>query len=186
MPLPAGGPTGALGTALERSRQLTLHMYQKELFTETSYKQSIGQLALAPEQLAVFAGKLSLLCCVERQGQGKFCRVITTLSRFYHPAPGLCPLCLPYCHAQPCPLLPCPALPLCTTFHAGVSLPQDCHQRLALQVCLPGETALPGVRTRAQDMCCRATSCRNWQSKYPLPPIKSRASAAAGITALGN
>lgn len=57
-PLPISGPQGALGTCLERSRQLCLSLYEKELFTETSYLDLYQRLAtpLPPQQLAVFAG----------------------------------------------------------------------------------------------------------------------------------
>lgn len=47
----------ALATTLERSKQLCLQMYEKELFTETSYKQMALQTQFKPDQLAVFAGK---------------------------------------------------------------------------------------------------------------------------------
>ncbi|KAL0022532.1 hypothetical protein WJX79_009245 [Trebouxia sp. C0005] len=54
--LPLNTPLGALGVTLERSKQLCLQMYEKELFTETSHEHAMGQLVCTPEQLAVFAG----------------------------------------------------------------------------------------------------------------------------------
>ncbi|DBB10844.1 TPA: hypothetical protein ACH3X3_007317 [Trebouxia sp. C0006] len=54
--LPPNTPPGGLGVTLERSKQLCLQMYEKELFTETSYENVISQLVCTPEQLAVFAG----------------------------------------------------------------------------------------------------------------------------------
>lgn len=55
--LPLNTPLGALGVTLERSKQLCLQMYEKELFTETSHEHAMGQLVCTPEQLAVFAGQ---------------------------------------------------------------------------------------------------------------------------------
>ncbi len=47
-----------MGTVLERSRQLCLQQYQKPAFHEGSYLEAAQrwQLALAPAQMAVFAG----------------------------------------------------------------------------------------------------------------------------------
>lgn len=59
MTLPASTPLGALGVTLERSKQLCLQVYEKELFSETSYESMTKQLVCTPEQLAVFAGKLA-------------------------------------------------------------------------------------------------------------------------------
>ena len=56
--LHASTPPGALGVTLERSKQLCLQMYEKELFSETSYEGMTKQLVCTPEQLAVFAGEL--------------------------------------------------------------------------------------------------------------------------------
>lgn len=60
-------PLGALGVTLERSKQLCLQMYEKELLTYNSYQALTTQLVCTPEQLAVFAGE-HLLCwqCVPR------------------------------------------------------------------------------------------------------------------------
>jgi len=60
--LPSNTPPGALGVTLERSKQLCLQMYEKELFTETSYENVISQLVCTPEQLAVFAGQFLPAC----------------------------------------------------------------------------------------------------------------------------
>ena len=57
VPIPPGTPPGALGVTLERSKQLCLHMYEKDLFTETSYQTLTRHLVCSSEQLAVFAGK---------------------------------------------------------------------------------------------------------------------------------
>eukprot|EP00884_Botryococcus_braunii_P001926 jgi/Botrbrau1/11734/Bobra.0195s0061.1 len=38
VPIPEGRPRGALGTVLERSRRLSLTVYEKPLFTDTSYR----------------------------------------------------------------------------------------------------------------------------------------------------
>ena len=57
--LPAGGPNGALGAVLERSRQLCLSRYEVERFHEAAYLDLYRRsrdLHLSPEQLAVFAG----------------------------------------------------------------------------------------------------------------------------------
>ncbi|DBB05628.1 TPA: hypothetical protein ACH3X1_012245 [Trebouxia sp. C0004] len=54
--LPPNTPPGALGVTLERSKQLCLQMYEKDLFTETSYENVMSQLVCTPEQLAVLAG----------------------------------------------------------------------------------------------------------------------------------
>ncbi|KAK9816813.1 hypothetical protein WJX72_005334 [[Myrmecia] bisecta] len=58
--LPAEVAPGALGTVLERSRRLCLQLYEKELFTETSYLDLYNRCRetnpLDAEQLAVFAG----------------------------------------------------------------------------------------------------------------------------------
>lgn len=57
--LPPGGPGGALGAALERSRQLCLMRYETERFGEAAYLdlyRRTRDLQLNPEQLAVFAG----------------------------------------------------------------------------------------------------------------------------------
>ena len=73
-PLPISGPQGALGTCLERSRQLCLSLYEKELFTETSYLDLYQRLAtpLPPQQLAVFAGEaLSAYCTPAHVRQSK-------------------------------------------------------------------------------------------------------------------
>ena len=37
-------------------------MYEKELFTETSYENVMSQLVCTPEQLAVFAGQFLPAC----------------------------------------------------------------------------------------------------------------------------
>ncbi len=50
-------------------------MYEKELFTETSYENVISQLVCTPEQLAVFAGQL-LPACLDLI----FTRLCSTLS----------------------------------------------------------------------------------------------------------
>ena len=55
--LPTSSPQGALGVTMERSKQLCLQMYEKEMFKETSYQNMTGQLVCTSEQLAVFAGK---------------------------------------------------------------------------------------------------------------------------------
>eukprot|EP00873_Tetraselmis_striata_P005512 jgi/Tetstr1/425776/TSEL_001561.t1 len=50
--------SGALGTVLERSRRLCFKLYQKELFTETSYLEDLkrnGGVALDARQAAVYA-----------------------------------------------------------------------------------------------------------------------------------
>ncbi len=60
--LPPNTPPGALGVTLERSKQLCLQMYEKELFTETSYENVMSQLVCTPEQLAVFAGQFLPAC----------------------------------------------------------------------------------------------------------------------------
>lgn len=57
--LPAGGPEGALGAVLERSRQLCLSRYEVERFHEAAYLDLYRRsrdLHFGPEQLAVFAG----------------------------------------------------------------------------------------------------------------------------------
>ena len=59
--LPPATPGGALGVTLERSKQLCLQMYEKELFSETSYESMTGQLVCSAEQLAVFAGERAVL-----------------------------------------------------------------------------------------------------------------------------
>lgn len=56
--LPPSTPPGALGVTLERSKQLCLQMYEKELFTDSSYRSMTAQLVCTPEQLAAFAGKI--------------------------------------------------------------------------------------------------------------------------------
>ena len=58
--LPTSTPLGALGVTLERSKQLCLQMYEKELFTDSSYQHVTAQLVCTPEQLAAFAGKRHL------------------------------------------------------------------------------------------------------------------------------
>lgn len=63
MALPPSSPQGALGATLERSKQLCLQMYEKELFSETSYESATAQLVCTSEQLAVFAGKLNCANC---------------------------------------------------------------------------------------------------------------------------
>ena len=55
--LPPSTPPGALGVTLERSKQLCLQMYEKELFTDSSHQSMTAQLVCTPEQLAAFAGK---------------------------------------------------------------------------------------------------------------------------------
>ncbi len=60
--LPPTTPPGALGVTLERSKQLCLQMYEKELFAETSYENVMSQLVCTPEQLAVFAGQFLPAC----------------------------------------------------------------------------------------------------------------------------
>ena len=59
--VPPGTPPGALGVTLERSKQLCLQMYEKELLTDSSYQTMTAQLVCTPQQLAAFAGKLTLL-----------------------------------------------------------------------------------------------------------------------------
>lgn len=58
IPLPNNGPQGALGTALERSRQICLQLYEKELNNESSfmnlYSKSASEL-FSDQQLSVFA-----------------------------------------------------------------------------------------------------------------------------------
>ena len=60
VPLPPSTPPGALGVTLERSKQLCLQMYEKELLTDSSYQAMTAQLVCTPEQLAAFAGNISL------------------------------------------------------------------------------------------------------------------------------
>ena len=55
--LPPSTPPGALGVTFERSKQLCLQMYEKELFTDSSYQNMTAQLVCTPEQLAAFAGE---------------------------------------------------------------------------------------------------------------------------------
>lgn len=73
--LPPNTPPGGLGVTLERSKQLCLQMYEKELFTESSYEDVMSQLVCTPEQLAVFAGQL-LPACLNLA----FTRLCSTLS----------------------------------------------------------------------------------------------------------
>lgn len=57
--LPAGGPGGALGAVLERSRALCLSRYEVERFHEAAYLDLYRRsrdLHFSPAQLAVFAG----------------------------------------------------------------------------------------------------------------------------------
>jgi exosome complex exonuclease RRP6 len=58
IPLPKNGPQGALGTALERSKQICLQLYEKELNNESSfmnlYSKSASEL-FSDQQLSVFA-----------------------------------------------------------------------------------------------------------------------------------
>ena len=60
VPLPPSTPPGALGVTLERSKQLCLQMYEKGLLTDSSYQAMTAQLVCTPEQLAAFAGNISL------------------------------------------------------------------------------------------------------------------------------
>ena len=59
LPLPAGAPAGALGTVLERSRQLCLQMYEKQLFSEQGAEQAYNssKLGLSASQQGVYAGR---------------------------------------------------------------------------------------------------------------------------------
>ena len=59
LPLPAGVPAGALGTVLERSRQLCLQMYEKKLFSQQAAEQaySSSKLGLSTTQQGVYAGR---------------------------------------------------------------------------------------------------------------------------------
>ena len=59
LPLPAGVPAGALGTVLERSRQLCLQMYEKKLFSEQAAQQAYNKskLKLSTMQRGVYAGR---------------------------------------------------------------------------------------------------------------------------------
>ena len=59
LPLPAGAPVGALGTVLERSRQLCLQMYEKQLFSEQAAEQAYNssKLGLSATQQGVYAGR---------------------------------------------------------------------------------------------------------------------------------
>lgn len=58
IPLPSTGPQGALGTVLERSKQICLQLYEKELHNETSFMTLYSKAAsesLSDQQLSVFA-----------------------------------------------------------------------------------------------------------------------------------
>ena len=52
--LPPSTPPGALGVTLERSKQLCLQMYEKELLTDSSIQ---AMTAGTPQQQAAFAGE---------------------------------------------------------------------------------------------------------------------------------
>ena len=68
LPLPAGAPAGALGTVLERSRQLCLQMYEKQLFSEQAAEQAYNnsKLGLSMTQQGVYAGRAA--ACRRRHG----------------------------------------------------------------------------------------------------------------------
>ena len=61
VPIPEDKPKGALGTVLERSRQICMKQYVKPLFTELGHLELLGSLRERPllthRQEAVFAGK---------------------------------------------------------------------------------------------------------------------------------
>ena len=59
LPLPAGAPAGALGMVLERSRQLCLQMYEKQLFSGQAAEQAYdsSKLGLSATQQGVYAGQ---------------------------------------------------------------------------------------------------------------------------------
>lgn len=63
--IPEGKPVGALGTVLERSRQLCLKQYEKPMFNEHAWREVLLNFRDVPlltkEQEAVFAGKLPFL-----------------------------------------------------------------------------------------------------------------------------
>lgn len=60
--LPEHGPSGALGTVLERSRTLCMLQYEREQCREDSFLQAALKLdvVLSGPQLAVFEGEVGL------------------------------------------------------------------------------------------------------------------------------
>lgn len=76
--LPTGGPGGALGTVLERSRALCLSRYEVERFHEAAYLdlyRGSRDLHFSPEQLAVFAGACERRAC-NHSGSPSPCRAM--------------------------------------------------------------------------------------------------------------
>ena len=87
VPIPEGKPAGALGTVLERSRQISLKQYEKPTFTKQAWREALHYFRdmplLTKQQEAVFAGEffLDYLLCKPALAIILFALLVTSRSR---------------------------------------------------------------------------------------------------------